>query len=109
MRIEVPLVRIFLVDESTMARDALRAALQQRAEWLVVGELVSAIQGEFSGDTRSYDREGSEKIKVLQQMGTLRCDGYGEKFAVKSRARYGDARPAGNRLERVLAEGPRMQ
>jgi DNA-binding NarL/FixJ family response regulator len=32
------LVRIFLVDDSGTARTALRAALQQRPEWVVVGE-----------------------------------------------------------------------
>jgi DNA-binding NarL/FixJ family response regulator len=32
------LVSIFLVDDSAMARDALRAALEQRPEWVVVGE-----------------------------------------------------------------------
>jgi DNA-binding NarL/FixJ family response regulator len=32
------LVRIFVVDDSATARAALRAALEQRAEWVVVGE-----------------------------------------------------------------------
>ena len=32
------MVRIFLVDDSAQARAALRAALEQRSEWSVVGE-----------------------------------------------------------------------
>jgi DNA-binding NarL/FixJ family response regulator len=34
----VPLVRIFIVDDSAAARCALKAALEQRSEWVVVGE-----------------------------------------------------------------------
>jgi DNA-binding NarL/FixJ family response regulator len=32
------LVRIFVVDDSAAARTAIKAALQQRSEWVVVGE-----------------------------------------------------------------------
>jgi DNA-binding NarL/FixJ family response regulator len=35
---EVALVGIFIVDDSATARAALRTALQQRPEWVVVGE-----------------------------------------------------------------------
>jgi hypothetical protein len=31
-------VRVFLVDDSAAARSALKAALQRRSEWVVVGE-----------------------------------------------------------------------
>ncbi|MGA8619383.1 MAG: response regulator [Candidatus Sulfotelmatobacter sp.] len=34
------MVRIFIVDDSAIARAALRAALEQRSEWVVVGEAV---------------------------------------------------------------------
>ena len=42
------MIRIFLVDDSAIARDALRRALQQRAEWVVVGE---AYNGHHAVDT----------------------------------------------------------
>ena len=42
------LVRIFLVDDSATARAALRAALQQRSEWIVVG---GACNGRHAVDT----------------------------------------------------------
>ena len=45
---EVSLVRIFLVDDNAIARDALRRALQQRSEWIVVGE---AYNGRHAVDT----------------------------------------------------------
>ena len=45
---EAPLVRIFLVDDSQIARDALRAALPQRSEWVVIGE---AYNGRHAVDT----------------------------------------------------------
>jgi chemotaxis response regulator CheB len=32
------MVRIFIVDDSVTARTALKTALQQRSEWVVVGE-----------------------------------------------------------------------
>jgi DNA-binding NarL/FixJ family response regulator len=35
---EGPLIRIFVVDDSATARTAIKAALQQRSEWVVVGE-----------------------------------------------------------------------
>lgn len=41
-------VHIFLVDDSETARKALRAALQQRSEWIVVGE---ACNGRHALDT----------------------------------------------------------
>lgn len=42
------MVRIFLVDDSATARMALRAALHQRSEWMVVGE---ACNGRHALDT----------------------------------------------------------
>jgi DNA-binding NarL/FixJ family response regulator len=44
----VSLVRIFLVDDNAIARAALREALQQRSEWIVVGE---AYNGRHAVDT----------------------------------------------------------
>lgn len=39
--LRVRLVRIFIVDDSATARAALKTALEQRAEWTVVGEAFS--------------------------------------------------------------------
>jgi DNA-binding NarL/FixJ family response regulator len=41
---EAVLLRIFLVDDNAMARAALKAALQRRSEWVVVGEANSGRQ-----------------------------------------------------------------
>jgi DNA-binding NarL/FixJ family response regulator len=38
------LLRIFLVDDNAMARGAIKAALQRRSEWVVVGEANSGRQ-----------------------------------------------------------------
>jgi DNA-binding NarL/FixJ family response regulator len=38
------LLRIFLVDDNAMARSAIKAALQQHSEWVVVGEASSGRQ-----------------------------------------------------------------
>jgi DNA-binding NarL/FixJ family response regulator len=41
---EAILLRIFLVDDNAMARSAIKAALQQHSEWVVVGEASSGRQ-----------------------------------------------------------------
>src|ERR1700693_3903553 len=41
---EVILLRIFLVDDNAIARTAVKAALEQRSEWVVVGEASSGRQ-----------------------------------------------------------------